>query len=340
MSVGLRVENIRKVYDKNIALNGVSLDIRPGEFICLLGPSGCGKSSLLRIIAGLDRPTEGRVYINDRDVTNLPPNRSNFGIIFHSYALFPNLTAFENVAYGLRNKKIKSRDVNERVDRLFEMIKLSHAKNKLPAQMSGGEQQRVALARALATEPDFLLLDEPLSALDAKVRVSLRKQICSIQREMGLTTIMVTHDQDEALTMADRIVVMNKASVMQSGTPEEIYERPDSPFVADFIGSINFIGSEQDNIYKTDDADISAIRPEKIHLSRQAGENSVTGSVSDVEFRGSFYRVSVVIRHAAKEDYNICVDVPFMQVKKMQLTEGENVYLKFPEEEMLHFRTT
>ena len=215
MSVGLRVENIKKVYDKNIALNGVSLDIRPGEFVCLLGPSGCGKSSLLRIIAGLDRPDEGSVYINDRNVTRLPPQRRNFGIMFQSYALFPNLTAFENVAYGLRNKKIKTRDADERVNRLFEMIKLSNAKNKLPAQMSGGEQQRVALARALATEPDFLLLDEPLSALDAKVRLSLRKQICAIQREMGLTTIMVTHDQEEALTMADRIVVMNKAEVMQ-----------------------------------------------------------------------------------------------------------------------------
>ena len=336
----VQLRNVTKAWGDVVVSKDINLDIHEGEFVVFVGPSGCGKSTLLRMIAGLETITSGDLLIGDTRMNDVPPAERGIGMVFQSYALFPNLTAFENVAYGLRNKKIKSRDVNERVDRLFEMIKLSHAKNKLPAQMSGGEQQRVALARALATEPDFLLLDEPLSALDAKVRVSLRKQICSIQREMGLTTIMVTHDQDEALTMADRIVVMNKASVMQSGTPEEIYERPDSPFVADFIGSINFIGSEQDNIYKTDDADISAIRPEKIHLSRQAGENSVTGSVSDVEFRGSFYRVSVVIRHAAKEDYNICVDVPFMQVKKMQLTEGENVYLKFPEEEMLHFRTT
>ena len=289
MSVGLRVENIKKVYDKNIALNGVSLDIRPGEFVCLLGPSGCGKSSLLRIIAGLDRPDEGSVYINDRNVTRLPPQRRNFGIMFQSYALFPNLTAFENVAYGLRNKKIKTRDADERVNRLFEMIKLSNAKNKLPAQMSGGEQQRVALARALATEPDFLLLDEPLSALDAKVRLSLRKQICAIQREMGLTTIMVTHDQEEALTMADRIVVMNKAEVMQCGTPEEVYQTPESPFVADFIGSINFISKRKDHIYQADDdSGVFAIRPEKIHLRKQPEENSVRGVIEDIEFRGSF----------------------------------------------------
>ena len=340
MSVGLRVENIKKVYDTNIALNGVSLDIRPGEFVCLLGPSGCGKSSLLRIIAGLDRPDEGSVYINDRNVTRLPPQRRNFGIMFQSYALFPNLTAFENVAYGLRNKKIKTRDADERVNRLFEMIKLSNAKNKLPAQMSGGEQQRVALARALATEPDFLLLDEPLSALDAKVRLSLRKQICAIQREMGLTTIMVTHDQEEALTMADRIVVMNKAEVMQCGTPEEVYQTPENPFVADFIGSINFISKRKDHIYQADDdSGVFAIRPEKIHLRKQPEENSVRGVIEDIEFRGSFYRVSAVIRHVARRDTSICVDVPFMQAKKMKLTAGETVYLQWPEEEMLSFQT-
>ena len=340
MSVGLRVENIKKVYDKNIALNGVSLDIRPGEFVCLLGPSGCGKSSLLRIIAGLDRPDEGSVYINDRNVTRLPPQRRNFGIMFQSYALFPNLTAFENVAYGLRNKKIKTRDADERVNRLFEMIKLSNAKNKLPAQMSGGEQQRVALARALATEPDFLLLDEPLSALDAKVRLSLRKQICAIQREMGLTTIMVTHDQEEALTMADRIVVMNKAEVMQCGTPEEVYQTPENPFVADFIGSINFISKRKDHIYQADDdSGVFAIRPEKIHLRKQPEENSVRGVIEDIEFRGSFYRVSAVIRHVARRDTSICVDVPFMQAKKMKLTAGETVYLQWPEEDILSVQT-
>lgn len=339
MSVGLRVESIKKVYDKNIALNSVSLDIKPGEFVCLLGPSGCGKSTLLRIIAGLDSPNEGSVYINDREVTHLPPSRRNFGIMFQSYALFPNLTAFENVAYGLRNKKMKSRDIQERVDRLFEMINLSNAKNRLPAQMSGGEQQRVALARALATEPDFLLLDEPLSALDAKVRLSLRKQICAIQKEMGLTTIMVTHDQDEALTMADRIVVMNKAAIMQSGTPEEIYQNPENPFVADFIGSINFIRKEQDNVYEMGNFDMSAIRPEKIHISRQAGVDAVRGIISDIEFRGSYYRVNVEIRHVTKKDANLYVDVPFTQAKEMRLKAGEGIYLELPREEMLYFQT-
>lgn len=339
MSVGLKIENIKKVYDKNIALNSVSLDIKPGEFVCLLGPSGCGKSTLLRIIAGLDNPNEGNIYINGREVTNLPPSRRNFGIMFQSYALFPNLTAFENVAYGLRNKKMKSRDIEERVNRLFEMINLPHAKNRLPAQMSGGEQQRVALARALATEPDFLLLDEPLSALDAKVRISLRKQICEIQKKMGITTIMVTHDQDEALTMADRIVVMNKATIMQSGTPEEVYQHPGNPFVADFIGSINFIDKEQSNVYDVGKFDMSAIRPEKIHLSRLPGEGAVRGVVEDIEFRGSYYRVNVLIRHITKKSINIFVDVPFTQAKEMKLAEDEAVYLEFPSEEMLYFQS-
>lgn len=339
MSVSLKVSGVSKIYDKNAALNNVSLEIQKGEFICLLGPSGCGKSTLLRMIAGLDTPNEGSVYINGRDVTHLAPSRRNFGIMFQSYALFPNLTAFENVAYGLRNMKIKNQDINARVDRLFDMIKLSHAKNRLPAQMSGGEQQRVALARALATKPDFLLLDEPLSALDAKVRVELRKQICAIQREMGLTTIMVTHDQDEALTMADRIVVMNKAVIMQEGTPEEIYQHPANPFVADFIGSINFIEKENQNIYHLEEQNLAAIRPEKIHLTRTFSEDHVRGEVVDIEFRGSYYRVNTHISHVTNDKLTLSVDIPFTTAKAMQLCVGESVYVKLPKEEMLHFKS-
>lgn len=339
MSVGLKVSQVTKVYDKNIALNHVSLEINPGEFVCLLGPSGCGKSTLLRIIAGLDSPTEGRVFINDRDVTKLPPSRRNFGIMFQSYALFPNLTAFENVAYGLRNKKIRNKDINERVDRLFEMIHLSNAKSRLPSQLSGGEQQRVALARALATEPDFLLLDEPLSALDAKVRLDLRKQICAIQREMGLTTIMVTHDQDEALTMADRIIVMNKAVVMQGGTPEEIYQHPNHPFVADFIGSINFIDKKKNKLAGVSEAALSAIRPEKIRLSRENSQSDINGIIEHIEFRGSFYRITAGVSRMNGETLHLYVDVPFNQAKAMKLKKGETVYLELPREEILSFQS-
>lgn len=335
MSASLKIANVSKVFDKTVALNNVDLEIQAGEFVCLLGPSGCGKSTLLRLIAGLDRPSSGKIYIGDRDVTNLPPSRRNFGIMFQSYALFPNLSAFENVAYGLRNKKMKTRDIEERVNRLFDMIRLSGAKNRLPSQMSGGEQQRVALARALATEPDFLLLDEPLSALDAKVRLSLRKEICNIQKELKLTTIMVTHDQDEALTMADRIIVMNKAVVMQSGTPEEIYEKPENPFVADFIGSINFIDEEKSRNYGFSRKGQAAIRPEKIAISRE--EQGLKGEITDIEFRGFYDRVSVLVRNMRCGDMTLAVDVPFQTAKGMNFRIHDNVFLDFPKEEMLVF---
>ena len=339
MSVSLKIENVSKVYDKNIALNHVNLDVQAGEFVCLLGPSGCGKSTLLRLIAGLDSPTEGKIYIGDRDVTGLPPSRRNFGIMFQSYALFPNLTAYENVAYGLRNKKMRNSDIDTRVNRLFDMIKLSNAKNRLPSQMSGGEQQRVALARALATEPDFLLLDEPLSALDAKVRLTLRREICNIQRELNLTTIMVTHDQDEALTMADRIVVMNKAVIMQSGTPEQIYENPENPFVADFIGSINFISAEEGAPYGLVKGKTAAVRPEKIQISRTEQAGSLRGEIRDIEFRGFYNRVTVGLSHVVHGDITLAVDVPFQTAKTMRFRTGENVWLVIPQDEVLQFET-
>ena len=339
MSVSLKIENVSKVYDKNIALNHVNLDVQAGEFVCLLGPSGCGKSTLLRLIAGLDTPTEGKIYIGDRDVTGLPPSRRNFGIMFQSYALFPNLTAYENVAYGLRNKKMRNSDIDTRVNRLFDMIKLSNAKNRLPSQMSGGDQQRVALARALATEPDFLLLDEPLSALDAKVRFTLRREICNIQRELNLTTIMVTHDQDEALTMADRIVVMNKAVIMQSGTPEQIYENPENPFVADFIGSINFISAEEGAPYGLVKGKTAAVRPEKIQISRTEQAGSLRGEIRDIEFRGFYNRVTVGLSHVVHGDITLAVDVPFQTAKTMRFRTGENVWLVIPQDEVLQFET-
>ncbi|MBU9736176.1 ABC transporter ATP-binding protein [Diplocloster agilis] len=336
MSVGLRAEGVSKTFHKNVALHNIHLSVDKGEFVCLLGPSGCGKSTLLRIMAGLEAPSDGKIYINDRDVTHLPPSKRNFGIMFQSYALFPNLTAFENVAYGLRNQKIRERDITKRVDRLFDIIHLSDAKGRVPAQLSGGEQQRVALARALALEPDFLLLDEPLSALDAKVRQELRRQICSIQKQMKLTTIMVTHDQDEALTMADRIVVMNKANIMQEGTPEEIYETPVNPFVADFIGTINFIDKERGELYQWGHSPLTAVRPEKIKLSKKAMPQGVSSDILDIEFRGSFYRILIRTRHV-NDDLTLHVDVPFTTFKEMELRRGQQIYFSIPREGMLHF---
>ena len=328
MSTAISLKNISKKYGKIEVLKDIDLEIKKGEFVCLLGPSGCGKSTLLRLIAGLEQPTTGTVYLGGNDATYLPPAKRNFGIVFQSYALFPNLTAYENVAYGLKNQKMDTKALNETVDRLFEMIHLTDAKSRFPSQLSGGEQQRVALARALAVKPDFLLLDEPLSALDAKVRIKLRRQICQIQKELGLTTIMVTHDQDEALTMADRIIVMNRAQIVQSGTPEEIYEKPSSQFVADFIGSINFIPEKETG-------SMLAMRPENIRISTEHEQDAFSAKLIDIEFRGAFCRVSAKLSHF-NDDIEIMIDMPYYELNKLGLTNGKDVYVNLPKEK-LHF---
>jgi iron(III) transport system ATP-binding protein len=237
----LRIQHVTKKFGGFTALEDISLEIVEGEFVCFLGPSGCGKTTLLRAIAGLDVQTTGRIEQNGRDVSSLPPSKRDFGIVFQSYALFPNLTAAKNVAYGLENTRTTRAAVARRVLELLELVGLSAHGNKYPAQLSGGQQQRVALARALATSPGLLLLDEPLSALDFKVRVHLRHEIRELQRRLGVTTIMVTHDQEEALTMADRIVVMNQGAIEQVGSALEIYREPASPFVADFVGKVNVL---------------------------------------------------------------------------------------------------
>jgi len=236
-AVSLR--NIRKTFGKFTALHGVSLDIAPGEFVTLLGPSGCGKTTLLRILAGLEIADAGEVHIGDRDVTREPAARRGCGIVFQSYALFPNLTATENVAFGMRALPKAQRIAKAR--ELLALVQLTPEADKHPGQLSGGQQQRVALARALAIEPRVLLLDEPLSALDAKVRVSLRMEIRALQRRLGLTTIMVTHDQEEALTMADRVVVMRQGAIAQQAAPEDLYRYPADAFVADFVGHMNLL---------------------------------------------------------------------------------------------------
>ena len=240
----LRIRNLVKTFGSFTALNNVSLDINKGELVCFLGPSGCGKTTLLRAIAGLDVQTAGTIEIGGRDVSRLAPSQRDFGIVFQSYALFPNLTIARNVGYGLVNKRQSRAEIDKRVKELLALVGLPDQGSKYPGQLSGGQQQRVALARALATSPSILLLDEPLSALDARVRVRLRDEIRALQRRLGVTTIMVTHDQEEALTMADRIVVMNHGVIEQVGTPLEIYRDPKTAFVADFVGTMTFIDAE------------------------------------------------------------------------------------------------
>ncbi len=237
----LLLRDIHKQFGAFTALSGINLDIQKGEFVCFLGPSGCGKTTLLRIIAGLETQSSGAVLQNGRDISRLPPAERDYGIVFQSYALFPNLSVADNVAYGLVNRKVPREQINQRVTELVKLVGLPGSENKYPSQLSGGQQQRIALARALATSPGLLLLDEPLSALDALERVRLRQEIRTLQQKLGVTTIMVTHDQEEALSLADRIVVMNHGVIEQVGSAMDVYREPTSPFVADFVGKVNVL---------------------------------------------------------------------------------------------------
>lgn len=313
----LSVTGIIKKYGENTALQDVSLNVKKGEFVCVLGPSGCGKSTLLRVLAGLENIENGNVVISGRDVTYEPPSKRNFGIVFQSYALFPNMTVHQNIAYGLINRKLNKSDIKTKVNEALALVGLNDHSQKYPSQISGGQQQRVALARAIVMEPECLLLDEPLSALDAKVRVKLRHEIKSLHKKLGITTIMVTHDQEEALSMADKIVVMNNAVIEQIGTPEEVYESPKTSFVADFIGTINFLNNA------------NAIRPEHISLALH-NENAIAGRVLSIEYRGAVYRLIASSCHG-----NIIVDVPSDDYKRMKMVNGMEIYLKFPDKSLI-----
>ena len=237
----LEIKNVTKRYGDSKAVDAISLDVADGEFLVLLGPSGCGKTTTLRIVAGFIDPSEGLVRLGGTDITALPPWRRNAGLVFQSYALFPHMTVNENVAFGLEMRKMSKSDIAGKVPEALKLVRLQHLGDRLPRQLSGGQQQRVALARALAFRPDILLLDEPLSNLDAKLRQDVRVEIRELQRKLGLTTVMVTHDQEEALTMADRLVVMSEGRIRQIGSQHDLYERPADRFVADFVGRSTFI---------------------------------------------------------------------------------------------------
>lgn len=244
---GLKLKNISKEFktdnSKGLfkAVDNVDIEINPGEMVTLLGPSGCGKTTILRMIAGFEKPTIGEIYIGEEDVTELPANKRDTAMVFQSYALFPHYTVTENIEYGLKIKKVGKEERKRRVDKILGLIGLTEFKDRYPGQLSGGQQQRVALARALVTEPAVLLFDEPLSNLDAKLRIHMRTEIRKIQKELKLTSVYVTHDQAEAMTLSDRVIIMNKGIIEQVGTPREIYQYPESEFVADFIGEANFI---------------------------------------------------------------------------------------------------
>ncbi len=343
----LQVERVWKRFAAFTALMDVSFDIFPGEFVCLLGPSGCGKTTLLRIIMGLEIQTRGRILRAGRDISSLPPADRDFGIVFQSYALFPNLTVFDNIAYGLYSQKMKREQITTRVNELLALIGMPDTAQKYPAQLSGGQQQRVALARALAPAPSVLLLDEPLSALDARLRVRLRHEIRNLQRRLGVTTILVTHDQEEALTMADRIVVMNQGVIEQIGTPMEIYRNPATPFVADFVGEMNFldgvlldsgrvrVGTTELTCGPTDGlperAEVKVcFRPEDVDVRSAdlSTVNAIPVEITALDFLGSFYRAT--LKPAAAGTVEVRADIPMHLQREFGLAPGRIITVSLP----------
>ena len=299
----VNIQNVTKAFGSVVVLDDFSVDISNGEFITLLGPSGCGKTTMLRIIAGFEKPTSGIVHFDDRVVSSdkvfLPPEKRDIGMVFQSYAVWPHMTVFDNVAYPLTIKKVDKATIKQKVDKVLEVVHLTQYADRIPSQLSGGQQQRVALARALVAEPALLLLDEPLSNLDAKLRESMRFEIKEIQREYGITVLYVTHDQTEAMAMSDRIVIINRGVIQQIGTPKQIYMEPVNPFVADFVGKIEFLqGVAADGVITLDGCGqklpydgplegkvVVGIRPEQVQFAA-AGEGELSGTIKSHFYLG------------------------------------------------------
>jgi len=313
-----------------------NLDVEKGEFVSFLGPSGCGKTTTLRMIAGFEIPTTGKVTLDDEDITNKAPNQRNVGMVFQAYALFPNMTVAQNIGFGLRIRKEKKETIKERVAEMLALIHLEQKGNSYPYQLSGGQQQRVALARALAIHPQVLLLDEPLSALDAKIRVSLRAEIRAIQKKLGTTAVYVTHDQEEALSISDRIVVMYEGKIEQVGSPFEIYNFPSTAFVASFVGTLNTTTAEvvdpARNLLQIDGVQLQAaegldgkqkgdkvtiaIRPERLNfISQERKANILDCTIENITFLGSVVRVQVLV--GSNRFYMDTFNNPFLELPKI-----------------------
>jgi putative 2-aminoethylphosphonate ABC transporter ATP-binding protein len=357
MSKDLKLENLTKIFGTLVAVDRVSLGIKEGEFVCFLGPSGCGKTTILRMITGFETPTEGKVIYDKKIINDLMPQQRDFGIIFQSYALFPNMDVQENIAFGLKMRKVPKKPMTERVNEMLDLVDLYDWRENYPAQLSGGQQQRVALARALAPNPSVLLLDEPLSALDAKIRVRLRAVIKRLQQELGITMIYVTHDQEEALAIADRVVVMERGKIKQEGTPLEIYKFPKSSFVADFVGTSNFFeGKRQGDKVRFKDwefvvPDIEtmpaeevylAIRPEKIEVMRPEEtpgalekSNLAHGRIEVITFLGAVVRLVI-----SMDGEEIICDVIEKDFELKNLNRGDSVDLYFPPEAFLAYSSS
>ncbi|MBI5029019.1 MAG: ABC transporter ATP-binding protein [Chloroflexi bacterium] len=346
----LELYNVRKSFGTVNAVESFNLQVERGELVSFLGPSGCGKTTTLRMIAGFELPTSGTVLINGKDFTYVPPNKRNIGMVFQSYALFPNMTVADNIGFGLRIAKQPSNEIKKRAEEMLALIHMSGLGNRYPYQLSGGQQQRVALARALAFSPQVLLLDEPLSALDAKIRVSLRSEIRSIQQKLGITTIYVTHDQEEALSLSDRVVVMNNGRMEQVGSPFEIYNFPKTEFVAQFVGTLNRLQAQVSDAvmglltvdgqsiqtkqslegFANGDAVTISLRPERVSFYNDVQKvNCLDCTIENIAFLGSIVRIQV--RTGENMFYMDTFNNPFLELPKV----GDKTKITFSAEAVL-----
>jgi iron(III) transport system ATP-binding protein len=343
----LILKNISKYFGALIAVQHVDLVIEPGEFVCFLGPSGCGKTTLLRIITGFEQQTSGDVIYDGKVINDVIPQKRDFGIVFQSYALFPNMTVSQNIAFGLKMRNMPKKLIDERVSEILQLVGLADWEHHYPSQLSGGQQQRVALGRALAIEPKLLLLDEPLSALDAKIRIRLRTVIKKLQEELGITMIYVTHDQEEALALADRVAIMRDGEIRQIGTPWEIYKQPRTSFIAEFVGTSNFMSGRKKNgkvqygrlalaVSNLEDIHSEtvylAIRPENIEWVDEAESpaNYMPSNIAEVEaevinFLGAVVRITFIL-----EGEEMIVDVPEKEFERRNLKRKDKMKLYFP----------
>ncbi len=343
----LDLSAVSKTFGTTTVVEGFDLSVEDGEFVSFLGPSGCGKTTVLRMIAGFEQPTSGTIRVGGEDVTGLSASKRRIGMVFQAYALFPNMSVRENVAFGLRILGMKREAVDQRIGDMLDLIALSHLADRYPYQLSGGQQQRVALARALAPQPNLLLLDEPLSALDAQIRVALRDDIRAIQRELGITTVFVTHDQEEALSISDRVVVMHKGRADQIGSPQEVYNRPATRFVAGFVGKLNtfdarvgesgaviFAGATIEDVAPANHASGAeitvALRPEALSLVKRDGDDcAVEGRILHRAFLGSVIRAEIEVAGRA-----VSVDM-FNRSGARLPVAGETSHLWFARSDLL-----
>ena len=349
----VRLENISKKYNDKYVIKNLSLDVYEGEFLTLLGSSGCGKTTILRMISGLEHVTEGKIYIDDVDVTEVDPTKREVNTIFQNFALFPHMNTWDNISFGLRMKKIPSEEIEKRVKKVIKLVKLEGFEDRLPSQLSGGQQQRVAIARGIVMNPKVLLLDESLCSLDLKLKRKMQLELKKIQKQSGITFIYVTHDQDEALTMSDRIVIIEKGQIEQNDTPQNIYRNPKTVFAADFIGESNiipsiikevledsievitnedkipFIFSKYESDKKNDKINL-LIRPENIKLSKNELKNRIKGVVKDVVYEGSVTKLFI----DTEGDLNLKVNTN----GNIDIKEEEEIYLKLDEEFVVPIR--